>query len=40
LDGAPRIFAVWPWLIIYEARPGSDGIMVWRIVDERHDLPA
>ncbi len=39
LDGAPRAFAVWPWLIIYEARHGDDGIVIWRVVDGRRDLP-
>ena len=40
LDGSPRVFAVWPWLIIYEPRPSGGGIFVWRIVDGRRDLPA
>ena len=37
LDGAPRTFSVWPWLIVYE--PSSSGIVVWRIIDGRRDLP-
>ncbi len=37
LDGAPRTFSVWPWVIIYE--PSSTGIIVWRIIDGRRDLP-
>ncbi len=40
LDGSPRVFAVWPWLIIYEPRPRGGGIFVWRIVDGRRDLPS
>lgn len=38
LDGAPRGFAVPPWLIIYEAQPHDCGIYVWRIIDGRRDL--
>jgi len=37
LDGAPRTFSVWPWLIVYE--PSSSAIVVWRIIDGRRDLP-
>ena len=37
LDGSPRTFAVWPWVIVYE--PSSTGIVVWRIIDGRRDLP-
>jgi toxin ParE1/3/4 len=40
LEGAPRGFAVPPWLIIYEAQPHDRGIFVWRIVDGRRDLTA
>ena len=39
LDGAPRVFALWPWLIIYEPLPADDGIVVWRVLDGRRDLP-
>jgi toxin ParE1/3/4 len=39
LDGAPRIFAVWPWIIIYEPKSDGDGIVVWRILDGRRDVP-
>jgi plasmid stabilization system protein ParE len=39
LDGAPRIFSVWPWLIVYEPGPNGEGIYVWRITDGRRDLP-
>jgi toxin ParE1/3/4 len=38
LDGSPRVFAVWPWLIVYEPL-GPTGIVVWRIIDGRRDLP-
>ncbi len=37
LDGAPRTFSVWPWVIVYEQSPGC--IVVWRIIDGRRDLP-
>jgi plasmid stabilization system protein ParE len=37
LDGAPRTFSVWPWVIVYE--PSSTGIIVWRIIDGRRGLP-
>jgi plasmid stabilization system protein ParE len=36
LDGSPRAFSVWPWLVIYE--PSEDGIFVWRIIDGRRDI--
>ncbi len=39
LDGEPRTFAVWPWVIVYEPQAGSPGIVVWRIIDGRRDLP-
>ena len=39
LDGAPRVFSVWPWLVIYEPLPGGAGIVVWRVLDGRRDLP-
>src|SRR5437868_765796 len=39
LEGDPRSFSVWPWVIIYEPVPQQDGIVVWRIVDGRRDLP-
>lgn len=39
LDGSPRIFSVWPWLIIYEPAGAGKGLFVWRIVDGRRDLP-
>jgi plasmid stabilization system protein ParE len=39
LDGAPRAFAIWPWLVIYEPIEDDRGILVWRIVDGRRDLP-
>jgi len=39
LDGGPRAFSVWPWLVIYEPLPRREGIIVWRVVDGRRDLP-
>lgn len=39
LDGEPRTFTVWPWIVIYEPLPQDDGIVVWRVVDGRRDLP-
>lgn len=39
LAGAPRVFTVWPWLVIYEPRRKSDGIAVLRVLDGRRDLP-
>ena len=39
LDGSPRTFAIWPWLIVYEPAEDGRGIIVWRIVDGRRDLP-
>jgi toxin ParE1/3/4 len=39
LDGAPRVFSVWPWIVIYEPLNADDGIVVWRVVDGRRDLP-
>lgn len=40
LEGTPRSFSVWPWLIIYEALPDGDGVYIWRILDGRPDLAA
>lgn len=37
---SPRLFAVPPWLIIYEAQSEGHGIFIWRVVDGRRDLPA
>ncbi|HEY1751896.1 MAG TPA: type II toxin-antitoxin system RelE/ParE family toxin [Caulobacteraceae bacterium] len=39
LDGAPRSFAVWPWIVIYEPLADASGIVVWRVIDGRRDLP-
>ncbi len=39
LDGAPRVFSVWPWIVIYEPLNAGEGIVVWRVVDGRRDLP-
>lgn len=39
LDGEPRAFSVWPWIVIYEPQLQGRGIIVWRIVDGRRDLP-
>jgi plasmid stabilization system protein ParE len=33
LEGAPRVFSVWPWLILYEPLTAGTGI-----VDGRRDL--
>ena len=38
LDGSPRVFSIWPWLVIYEALLRGGGILVWRVVDGRQDL--
>ena len=39
LDGAPRTFAAWPWIIVYEPLPTGEGVVIWRVVDGRRDLP-
>jgi toxin ParE1/3/4 len=39
LAGSPRVFSVWPWLIIYEPHEADRGILVWRVIDGRRDLP-
>lgn len=39
LDGSPRTFSIWPWIVIYEPEPTGDGVLVWRIIDGRRDLP-
>jgi plasmid stabilization system protein ParE len=39
LDGAPRSFAVWPWIVLYDPAAIGGGIVVWRVVDGRRDLP-
>ncbi len=39
LDGEPRTFAVWPWVIVYEPLLAAQGIVVWRVIDGRRDLP-
>jgi plasmid stabilization system protein ParE len=39
LDGQPHTFAIWPWLIVYEPLPTGNGIVVWRVIDGRRDLP-
>jgi len=38
LDGSPRVFAVWPWVVIYEPMEDGDDVFVWRVVDGRRDL--
>ena len=38
LDGKPRTFSLWPWIIVYEPQPDGRGIYVWRILDGRRDL--
>jgi len=39
LEGTPRTFAIWPWILIYEPDPGGKGIVLWRVLDGRRDLP-
>jgi toxin ParE1/3/4 len=39
LEGAPRSFALWPWIIFYEALPEEDGVIIWRVLDGCRDLP-
>ena len=39
LDGEPRTFSVWPWIIVYEPQLTGQGIIVWRLIDSRRDLP-
>jgi len=38
LDGEPRTFSIWPWIIVYEPGSNTDGIVVWRVIDGRRDL--
>ena len=40
LEGTPRLFAVPPWVIVYEAQSEDGGVFIWRVVDGRRDLPA
>ena len=40
LDGSPRTFSIWPWLLIYEPQQSGTGIVLWRILDGRRDMPA
>jgi plasmid stabilization system protein ParE len=37
-EGAPRVFSIWPWLILYEPLGAGNGIVVWRVIDGRRDL--
>ena len=39
LDGKPRSFSVWPWVIVSEPLSTGPGIVVWRVIDGRRDLP-
>ena len=39
-EGEPRVFSVYPWKIVYEPLPETDGIHVLRILDSRQDLSA
>jgi toxin ParE1/3/4 len=39
LDGGPRTFAVSPWVVVYEPLSAGQGIVVWRVIDGRRDLP-
>ncbi len=38
IDHNARVFAMWPWLVIYE--PCQDGILVLRVLDTRLDVPS
>ncbi|MBO9545674.1 type II toxin-antitoxin system RelE/ParE family toxin [Caulobacter sp.] len=38
--GEPRVFSVYPWKIVYEPLPETDGIYVLRILDSRQNLSA
>ena len=38
LDGAPRTFAVWPWIIFYTSADDGSGVLILRVVDGRRDL--
>src|SRR5258707_569403 len=38
LEGAPRLFPIWPWVIVYEPAQNLSGIQVLRIYDGRRDL--
>lgn len=39
LDGEPRTFATWPWIVVYEPLSAGDGVAIWRVIDGRRDLP-
>ena len=39
LDGSPRTFSIWPWILVYEPQESGTGIIVWRVLDGRRDLP-
>lgn len=38
LDGEPRSFVVWPWIVLYEPLIVRPGIFVLRILDGRRHL--
>ena len=40
LDGSPRTFSIWPWLLVYEPQRNGIGIILWRVLDGRRDVPA
>ena len=39
LDGAPRTFAVWPWIVFYTPLEDGSGVLILRVLDGRRDLP-
>jgi plasmid stabilization system protein ParE len=39
LDGSTRTFSLWPWVVVYEPLPDGGGVVVWRVVDGRRDIP-
>lgn len=39
LDGAPRTFAVWPWIVFYTPTDDETGVLILRTLDGRRDLP-
>lgn len=38
LAGAPRTFAVWPWIIFYAPLTDGAGVLILRVLDGRRDL--
>ena len=39
IDGSPRTFSIWPWLLVYEPQQSGIGIILWRVLAGRRDLP-